>query len=110
MSNDKKTITIYGQSDKVDSVMYSNDKQPSAEEILEIIQNNYNKFKGTNEAELHASVEIENLFNLKPKALQDELTQVKEQNKQLAEALEKYDNLHIVCTYCGMATNHPTII
>jgi hypothetical protein len=32
------------------------------EEILEIIQHNYEKFTGTNEAELHSSEEIELLF------------------------------------------------
>ena len=32
------------------------------DEILEIIQRNYSKFKGTNEAELHSSVEIEEFF------------------------------------------------
>jgi hypothetical protein len=35
------------------------------EKILEIIQENYNKFLGTTEAELHASVEIEALFEKK---------------------------------------------
>jgi len=33
------------------------------DKILEIIQKNYNNFKGTNEAELHSSVEIDELFN-----------------------------------------------
>lgn len=32
------------------------------DKILEIIQENYSKFSGTNEAELHASVEIEEFF------------------------------------------------
>ena len=32
------------------------------DKILEIIQNNYNKFKGTNEAELHSANEIESFF------------------------------------------------
>jgi hypothetical protein len=31
-------------------------------EILEIIEKNYNTFKGTNEAELHSSFEIAKLF------------------------------------------------
>ena len=34
------------------------------EHILEIIQKNYNTFKGTNEAELHSSEEIEEMFIL----------------------------------------------
>lgn len=32
------------------------------EQILEIIQNNYNEYKGSNEAELHSSEEIYDLF------------------------------------------------
>lgn len=32
------------------------------EQILEIIQNNYNEYKGTNEAELHSSEEIYDLY------------------------------------------------
>lgn len=34
------------------------------EQILEIIQKNYNKFTGTNEAELHSAEEIEEMLLL----------------------------------------------
>jgi hypothetical protein len=55
------------------------------ETILNIIQENYNKFKGTNEAELHASEEIFSLHSIETKELQEQLA-------EKTEALENSEN------------------
>jgi len=82
MSNDKKTITISGQSDKVDSVMYSNDKQPTTIEQVE----HYKAYAVNHYKDLPLDV-------LKYITVLTEYSeQVKEQNKQLAEALHKIEN------------------
>lgn len=55
-------------------------KEITSEYILNIIQSNYNKFKGTNEAELQTSDEIAELFNdllSKLKSLESELFELK---------------------------------
>jgi len=53
-------------------------KEVTSEYILNIIRSNYNKFKGTNEAELQASDEIAELFN-------DLLFQIKSLESEIAE-------------------------
>ena len=58
------------------------------EKILEIIQNNYNLFKGTNEAEIHASFEIEAFFK---EFLSDFGTKIRQQsfNEGIEEGRKK---------------------
>ena len=54
------------------------------EAILNIIQENYNKFKGTNEAELHASEEIFSLHSIETKELQEQLA-IEKMNSENSE-------------------------
>jgi hypothetical protein len=61
------------------------------EKIQEIIQENYNKFLGTNEAELHASVEIEEFFK---KFLSDFETKI--HKKGVEEGLNDLTNYRIL--------------
>jgi hypothetical protein len=56
------------------------------ETILNIIQENYNKFKGTNEAELHASEEIFSLHSIETKELQEQLAIEKMANKDTIDS------------------------
>ena len=60
------------------------------EKILEIIQNNYNLFKGTNEAEIHASFEIEAFFK---EFLSEFGSKLRQQsfNEGFEEARKKYE-------------------
>lgn len=60
-------------------------KEITSEYILNIIQSNYNKFKGTNEAELQASDEIAELFN-------DSLSQIKLLKSELFELKKSLNN------------------
>ena len=52
-------------------------KEEIKEKVQEIIDNNYSKFMGTNEAEIHSCFEIAELFDQNTKKLIDEIAELR---------------------------------